>query len=126
MKQDNNNSSGHDGNGNHRRTDRRLAHEVNLQLLELILYRQRKKFFLSAGLLIVKLGLIAGLLYMTVGNHKIDAGTETLLTILVTAIATSQAKLTDFWFNNQSDDSQLVREATSYSMDNGYEEEEEG
>ena len=36
---------------------------------------------------------------------------------LITAVATTQAKLTDFWFNNQSDDSQLVREATSYAMD---------
>lgn len=93
-----------------------LAHEVNKSLLDLILYRQKKKYALSALLLLVLLGLVGGLLVMATGSYTIDGGVETLLTITVTAVATSMSKLTDFWFNNQSDDAQLVREATSYSL----------
>jgi hypothetical protein len=47
---------------------------------------------------------------------EIADGVKDLLLILLTATATTQAKLTDFWFNNSSDDAQLVKEATSYAM----------
>ena len=92
------------------------AHEINLQLLKLILYRQERKFFLSAGLLFVMVGSVAGLLYMSLAGGAINDTVENLLLILLTATATTQAKLTDFWFNNSSDDTLLVQEATSYSM----------
>ena len=113
-----------DKNNNGKKRDRTLAHELNLQLMELILYRQQRKFILSAGLLLVKVGVVFGLLAMAIFNLNIGDGIENLLLILITAVATTQAKLTDFWFNNQSDDSQLVREATSYAMDNGDDEED--
>ena len=100
-------------------TNKELAHEVNLQLLKLILYRQERKFYLSAGLLFVMVGSVAGLLFMSVSGSAIDASVQDLLLILLTATATTQAKLTDFWFNNSSDDAQLVQEATSYAMGNG-------
>mgnify|MGYP003151259444 CR=1 FL=1 len=93
-----------------------LAHEVNKSLLDLILYRQQRKFILSAGLLAVMVGAVGGLLIMSFTQAKIDESVQDLLLILLTATATTQAKLTDFWFNNASDDAQLVREATSYSM----------
>ena len=101
------------------RTIKELAHEVNLKLLDLILYRQQRKFFLSTGLLLVMLGSVAGLLIMSIKGSAIDETVENLLLILLTATATTQAKLTDFWFNNSSDDTLLVQEATSYSMGNG-------
>lgn len=97
-------------------THTELAHEVNLQLLKLILYRQQRKFLLSAGLLFVMVGSVAGLLVMSVTGSEIADGVKDLLLILLTATATTQAKLTDFWFNNSSDDAQLVKEATSYAM----------
>ena len=100
-------------------TDRELAHDVNLQLLKLILYRQQRKFYLSAGLLFVMVGSVAGLLLMSFSTAAIDESVQDLLLILLTATATTQAKLTDFWFNNSSDDAQLVQEATSYAMGNG-------
>ena len=98
------------------KTDLDYANSVNHELLELILYRQKRKYALSASLLGVLLALVVGLLLMAAGKFQIDAGVETLLTITVTAVATSMSKLTDFWFNNQSDDAQLVKEATSFSL----------
>jgi len=100
-------------------SNKELAHEVNLQLLKLILYRQERKFFLSAGLLFVMVGSVAGLLVMSATKAEIADSVQDLLLILLTATATTQAKLTDFWFNNSSDDAQLVQEATSYAMGNG-------
>ena len=100
-------------------SNKELAHEVNLQLLKLILYRQERKFFLSAGLLFVMVGSVAGLLVMSATKAEIADSVQDLLLILLTATATTQAKLTDFWFNNSSDDAQLVKEATSYAMGNG-------
>ena len=97
-------------------TNTELAHEVNLQLLKLILYRQQRKFLLSAGLLFVMVGAVGGLLFMSVTGSTIEDSVKDLLLILLTATATTQAKLTDFWFNNSSDDAQLVKEATSYAM----------
>ena len=61
-------------------------------------------------------GSVAGLLVMSVTGSEIADGVKDLLLILLTATATTQAKLTDFWFNNSSDDAQLVKEATSYAM----------
>ena len=104
-------------NKNGRKIDRGLAHELNLELMKLIMYRQQRKFILSAGLLLVKILVVGGLILMTIYKLDMGEGVENLLLILITAVATTQAKLTDFWFNNQSDDSQLVREATSYAMD---------
>ena len=103
-------------NANTPKTDLDYANSVNHELLELILYRQKRKYALSASLLGVLLALVVGLLLMAAGKFQIDAGVETLLTITVTAVATSMSKLTDFWFNNQSDDAQLVKEATSFSL----------
>jgi hypothetical protein len=45
--------------------------------------------------------------------------------IVLTSAATMQAKLGDFWFNNASDDTLLVKEATSYKL-NGSPVEESG
>ena len=100
-------------------SNKELAHEVNLQILKLFLYRQERKFFLSAGLLFVMVGSVAGLLVMSATKAEIADSVQDLLLILLTATATTQAKLTDFWFNNSSDDAQLVQEATSYAMGNG-------
>ena len=100
-------------------TDRELAHGVNLELLKLIMYRQQRKFYLSAGLLFIMVGSVTGLLFMSFSTAAIDESVKDLLLILLTATATTQSKLTDFWFNNSSDDAQLVKEATSYAMGNG-------
>ena len=102
-----------------------LAHEVNKELLELILYRQQRKFWLSVGLLGIMVVAVAGLLMMSVVGVQIDPTIQDLMIIVLTSAATMQAKLGDFWFNNASDDTLLVKEATSYKL-NGSPVEESG
>lgn len=93
-----------------------LAHEVNLSLLKVILYRQQRKFYLSLGLLFLMVSAVVGLLIMSATKAVIDESVQDLMLILLTAAATTQAKLADFWFNSSSDDASLVRQATSYSI----------
>lgn len=96
------------------KTDLELAHEVNQSLLELITYRNERRFILSAGLLAVKVGVIGLLGAMAFVGTPIDDGVENSFLIILTAIATTQSKLTQHWFGEG--DSALIREATSYSM----------
>ena len=91
-----------------------LAHEVNKELLDLLTYRSERRFLLSAGLLAVKVGVIGLLGSMVFKGTPMDNGVENAFLILLTAIATTQSKLTQHWFGEG--DSQLLREATSYAM----------
>lgn len=100
-----------------RRSDLELAHELNIGLLRIISTRQERKFLLSLVSLLVMLGSVVGLLLMAVGGNEMSEPVENLLIILLTAAATGQSKLFDFWFNNSNDDNDLVEKATSYAMD---------
>ena len=98
------------------RTDLELAHEVNLSLLETIGQKQTRKFQLSLVSLAVMLLSVGGLLAMAVTNVSMNDSVKELLIILLTAAATGQSKLFDFWFNNTSSDNDLLERATSYNM----------
>ena len=91
-----------------------LAHEVNKELLDLLTYRSERRFLLSAGLLAVKVGGSGLLGAMVFKGTPMANGVENAFLILLTAIATTQSKLTQHWFGEG--DSQLLREATSYAM----------
>ena len=91
-----------------------LAHEVNKELLDLLTYRSERRFLLSAGLLAAKVGVIGLLGAMVFKGTPMADGVENAFLILLTAIATTQSKLTQHWFGEG--DSQLLREATSYAM----------
>ena len=91
-----------------------LAHEVNKELLDLLTYRSQRRFILSVGLLAVKVGVIGLLGAMAFRETPMQNGVENAFLILLTAIATTQSKLTQHWFGES--DSQLLREATSYAM----------
>tara|TARA_Y100000310_G_scaffold279431_1_gene298539 strand:+ start:3258 stop:3599 length:342 start_codon:yes stop_codon:yes gene_type:complete len=93
-----------------------LAHEVNKELLELILYRQQRKFLLSAGLIGIKLCIVVGIMVMVAFQRTLDDSWKELMLVLLGGYVGAIGKLVDFWFNNASDDNQLVSSATSYAM----------
>tara|TARA_R100000808_G_C2150601_1_gene159395 strand:- start:268 stop:642 length:375 start_codon:yes stop_codon:yes gene_type:complete len=105
-------------NGNGKKFDRTLAHELNLELLNLISYRQERRFKLSAYLLSAKIVVVVGLLMLGWHGQNINETVENLLLVLVTGLATSTSTLAGYWFNQQSstEDSKLVAEATSYDL----------
>lgn len=91
-----------------------LAHEVNKEQLDLIIYRNERRFLLSAGLLAVKVDVIGLLGTMAFKGTPMADGVENAFLIILTTIATTQSKLTQHWFGE--DDSHLLRETTSYAM----------
>ena len=93
-----------------------LAHEVNKELLELILYRQQRKFLLSVCLVGIQLCIVAGILVMVALQRTLDDSWKELMLVLLGGYVGAIGKLVDFWFNNASDDNQLVSSATSYAM----------
>ena len=113
-----NGRNGNGKNGNGQKLDRTLAHELNLQLIELIQYRQQRRYRLSALLLVSKIVIILGLFLMAYKSVKVDEKVGDLILVILTATATSLSTLVQYWFNQQSsqDDSKLVAEATSYDL----------
>ena len=105
-------------NNNGHKFDRSLAHELNLELLALISYRQERRFKLSAYLLSAKIIVVVGLLTIGWKGTQINETVENLLLVLVTGLATSTSTLAGYWFNQQSstEDSKLVASATSYDL----------
>ena len=95
---------------------KRLAHEVNKELLDIILYRQQRKFYLSAGLIGIKLCIVAGILLMVALQKALDDSWKEIMLVILGGFVGSIGKLVDFWFNSQSDDQQLVESAQDYRM----------
>ena len=95
---------------------KRLAHEVNKELLDIILYRQQRKFYLSAGLIGIKLCIVAGILLMVALQKTLDDSWKEIMLVILGGFVGSIGKLVDFWFNSQSDDQQLVESAQDYRM----------
>tara|TARA_B100001123_G_scaffold43403_1_gene44611 strand:+ start:2822 stop:3163 length:342 start_codon:yes stop_codon:yes gene_type:complete len=102
-----------------------LAHEVNKELLELILYRQQRKFWLSAGLISIKLCIVIGIMLMVTFQRTLDDSWKEVLLVILGFFAGAISKVSDFWFNNASDDNQLISSATSYKMNGSPVEESE-
>ena len=94
---------------------KQLAHEVNKELLDIILYRQQRKFYLSAGLIGIKLCIVAGILLMVFLQKTLDDSWKEIMLVILGGFVGSIGKLVDFWFNSQSDDQQLVESAQDYS-----------
>tara|TARA_B100000427_G_scaffold33177_1_gene24216 strand:+ start:7330 stop:7695 length:366 start_codon:yes stop_codon:yes gene_type:complete len=93
-----------------------LAHEVNKELLDIILYRQQRKFLLSAGLIGIKLAIVLGILLMVAFQKTLDDAWKEVMLVILGGFVGSIGKLVDFWFNSQSDDQQLVESAQDYRM----------
>ena len=93
-----------------------LAHEVNKELLEIILYRQQRKYYLSMGLIGIKLCLVAGILLMVALQKTLQDSWKEVMLVILGGFVGSIGKLVDFWFNSQSDDQQLVESAQDYRM----------
>ncbi|MAC55454.1 MAG: hypothetical protein CME31_23170 [Gimesia sp.] len=102
----------------HTQIDHDLPHEINLLLLQIVLYRQQRKFILSMGLLAVMISAVIGLMLMAAKAVEMSDSVENLLLIILTASATTQAKLSDFYFSDSADDQSIIKESTSYSTNN--------
>ena len=106
------------GNGNGQKFDRTLAHELNLQLIQLIATRSTRRHQLSLVLMAVIGLVIVGLFALAYFQVEVGNGLSDLMLVLIATMGTSLSTLVQYWFNQQSsnDDQRMLHEATSYDL----------
>ena len=86
-------------------------HFINVKLVDLIEYRQSRKWYVSIAVVGVFSAILALMIYfMSMGKDVTDGWKEILL-LMLGGFVGSFAKVIDFWFNNAEDDVKLLEHA---------------
>ena len=86
-------------------------HFINVKLVDLIEYRQSRKWYVSiAGVGMFAVILMLMIYFMGQGKDVTDGWKEILL-LMLGGFVGSFAKVIDFWFNNQENDNKLLEHA---------------
>ena len=93
------------------------AHEINLELVDIIKYRNSKKWMLSFFLVLILFMIIfLMMIFISLGKDITTEWKEVLL-VLLGAFVASFSKLIDFWFNNQEAENALLQAAQDVNGD---------
>ena len=86
-------------------------HFINVKLVDLITYRQSRKWYVSIAVVgMFAVILILMIYFMSQGKDVTDGWKEILL-LMLGGFVGSFAKVIDFWFNNQENDNKLLEHA---------------
>ena len=86
-------------------------HFINVKLVDLINYRQSRKWYVSIAVVgMFAVILILMIYFMSQGKDVTDGWKEILL-LMLGGFVGSFAKVIDFWFNNQENDNKLLEHA---------------
>jgi len=86
-------------------------HFINVKLVDLIEYRQSRKWYVSIAVVgMFSLILALMIFFMSQGKDVTDGWKEILL-LMLGGFVGSFAKVIDFWFNNQENDNKLLEHA---------------
>ena len=86
-------------------------HFINVKLVDLIEYRQSRKWYVSIAVVgMFAVILILMIYFMSQGKDVTDGWKEILL-LMLGGFVGSFAKVIDFWFNNQENDNKLLEHA---------------
>ena len=87
------------------------AHELNLELIDIIKYRNSKKWHLSFFLVMILFMIIFLMMGMVAVGKDVTEEWKEVLLVLLGAFVASFSKLIDFWFNNQEAENALLEAA---------------
>ena len=87
------------------------AHELNLELIDIIKYRNSKKWHLSFFLVLILFMIIFLMMAMVAVGKDVTEEWKEVLLVLLGAFVASFSKLIDFWFNNQEAENELLKAA---------------
>ena len=87
------------------------AHEINLELIDIIKYRNSKKWALSFFLVLILFMIIFLMMCFIAIGKDVTAEWKEVLLVLLGAFVASFSKLIDFWFNNQEAENALLKAA---------------
>ena len=93
------------------------AHELNLELIEIIKYRNSKKWHLSFFLVLILFMIIFLMMGMVAVGKDVTEEWKEVLLVLLGAFVASFSKLIDFWFNNQEAENALLKAAQDVNGD---------
>ena len=93
------------------------AHELNLELIDIIKYRNSKKWALSFFLVLILFMIIFLMMCFIAIGKDVTAEWKEVLLVLLGAFVASFSKLIDFWFNNQEAENALLKAAQDVNGD---------
>ena len=93
------------------------AHELNLELIDIIKKRNSKKWHLSFFLVLILFMIIFLMMAMVAVGKDVTEEWKEVLLVLLGAFVASFSKLIDFWFNNQEAENALLKAAQDVNGD---------
>jgi uncharacterized membrane protein len=86
-------------------------HEINLDLLGIIKFRQARKWYISIAVVTLFAVILALMIYFMSNGVDVQGGWKEILLLMLGGFVGSFAKVIDFWFNNAEDDTKLLEHA---------------
>ena len=86
-------------------------HFINVKLVELITYRQSRKWFVSIAVVGMFAVILILMIYFMAQGKDVTEGWKEILLLMLGGFVGSFAKVIDFWFNNQENDNKLLEHA---------------
>ena len=86
-------------------------HFINVRLVDLITYRQSRKWYVSIAVVGMFAFILALMIYFMAQGKDVTEGWKEILLLMLGGFVGSFAKVIDFWFNNAEDDVKLLEHA---------------
>jgi len=86
-------------------------HFINTKLVDLIEYRQARKWYVSISVVGMFAAILILMIYFMAQGKDVTEGWKEILLLMLGGFVGSFAKVIDFWFNNQENDNKLLEHA---------------
>ena len=86
-------------------------HFINTKLVEIMEYRQSRKWYVSIAVVGLFSFILALMIYFMAMGKDVTDGWKEILLLMLGGFVGSFAKVVDFWFNNQENDNKLLEHA---------------
>ena len=86
-------------------------HFINVKLVDLITYRQSRKWYVSIAVVGMFAVILILMIYFMAQGKDVTEGWKEILLLMLGGFVGSFAKVIDFWFNNQENDNKLLEHA---------------
>ena len=86
-------------------------HSINQQLIDIIKFRQNKKWMISIAVVFIFSAILALMIWFMSSGVDVMGGWKEILLLMLGGFVGSFARVIDFWFNNAEDDVKLLEHA---------------
>ena len=86
-------------------------HFINTKLVDLIEYRQTRKWYVSIAVVMIFAFILALMIFFMAQGKDVTEGWKEILLLMLGGFVGSFAKVIDFLFNNQENDNKLLEHA---------------